>query len=109
MLTSSMDLDGRPIRFEFEQGMSATIDTMGGGDLDATHIANFFNAISKNEQLNSPIADAGISTMLCHLGNIAFDAGESLQIDTSNGTILNSKKAMASWSREYEPGWEPKL
>ncbi|MGI9545689.1 MAG: Gfo/Idh/MocA family oxidoreductase [Flavobacteriaceae bacterium] len=102
-------LDGRPIRFEFEQGVSATIDTMGGGDLDATHIANFFNAISKDERLNSPIADAGISTMLCHLGNLAFDAGEMIRINTNNGLILNSKKAMASWDREYEPGWEPKL
>ncbi len=102
-------LDGRPIRFEFEQGLNATLDTMGGGELDAMHIANFFDAISRNEVLNSPIADAGISTMLCHLGNMAFDAGESLKIDTSNGQVTNSDKAMKNWSRAYEPGWEPKL
>ena len=102
-------LDGRPIRFEFEQGISATLDTMGGGDLDAMHIANFFDAIRKNEALNSPIADAGISTMLCHLGNMAFDAGESLKIDTANGKVINNEKAMKNWSRSYEPGWEPKL
>lgn len=102
-------LDGRPIRFEFEQGVSATLDIMGGGDLDAMHIANFFDAISKNEVLNSPIADAGLSTMLCHLGNMAFDAGESLKIDPSNGQVTNSDKAMKNWSRTYEPGWEPKL
>lgn len=103
-------LDGRPIRFEFEQGVSATIDTMGGGDLDAMHISNFFNAIRKDEKLNAPIADAGISTMLCHLGNMAFDAGQSLQIDPVSGKVLNNQKVMnSSWSREYQPGWEPKL
>ena len=102
-------LDGRPIRFEFEQGVSATIDTMGGGDLDAMHIANFFDAIRKDEALNAPIADAGISTMLCHLGNMAYDAGSTLQVDSSTGRVLNSEKAMKMWSREYQPGWEPKI
>lgn len=103
------DLDGRPIKFEFETGGSATIDTMGAGDLDGMHIANFFNAIRLDEAQNSPIADASITTMLCHLGNMAQDAGETLKIDTSTGKILNNKEAMASWKREYENGWEPKL
>ncbi len=102
-------LDGRPIRFEFEQGVSATLDTMGGGDLDAMHIANFFNAIVSNETLTAPIEDAGISTLLCHLGNMAYDAQETLEIDTNNGRILNNDEAMKSWGREYETGWEPKL
>lgn len=102
-------LDGRPIRFEFEQGVSATLDTMGGGDLDAMHIANFFKAITAEEILNSPIQDAGISTMLCHLGNMAHDAGETLNVDTTTGKILNNENAMGLWAREYEPGWEPKL
>ena len=87
----------------------ATIDTMGGGDLDAMHIANFFNAIRMDEALNAPIADAGLSTLLCHYGNIAHDAGETLKIDQGTGMIKNSKKAMDSWARDYEPGWEPKL
>ncbi len=102
-------LDGSPIRFEFEQGVSATLDTMGGGDLDAMHIANFFNAIVSNETLTAPIEDAGISTLLCHLGNMAYDARETLEIDTNNGRILNNDEAMKSWAREYEAGWEPKL
>ncbi|MEP0132734.1 MAG: Gfo/Idh/MocA family oxidoreductase [Eudoraea sp.] len=103
------DLDGRPIKFEFETGGSATIDTMGAGDLDGMHIANFFNAIRLDEKQNSPIADASITTMLCHLGNMAQDAGETLKVDTKTGKILNNKQAMAAWKREYENGWEPKL
>ena len=103
------DLDGRPIKFEFETGGSATIDTMGAGDLDGMHIANFFNAIRLDEKQNSPIADASITTMLCHLGNMAQDAGETLKVDTKTGKILKNKQAMATWKREYENGWEPKL
>jgi len=73
------------------------------------HIANFFNAIRLDEKQNSHIADASITTMLCHLGNMAQDAGETLKVDTKTGKILNNKKAMAAWKREYENGWEPKL
>ena len=102
-------LDGKPVRFEFEQGTNATLDTMGGGDLDAMHIANFLDAIRKDTTLRAPIADAGISTMLCHLGNLAQDAGETLKIDGQTGRVLNNKKVMDSWGREYEPGWTPKL
>lgn len=102
-------LDGKIIKTELESGSSATIDTMGAGDLDGMHIANFFNAIRKDEAQNSPISDASITTMLCHLGNMAQDAGETLKIDTATGKVLNNEKAMAGWKREYESGWEPKL
>lgn len=102
-------LDGRPIQFEFEQGVSATLDTMGAGDLDVKHVANFLDAIRMDESLRAPIADAGISTMLCHLGNMAFDLGETIEVDQQSGMILNNDKAMELWAREYEPGWEPKI
>ena len=49
------------------------------------------------------------ATMLCHLGNMAQDARETLKIDPSSGKILNNEKAMKSWKREYAQGWEPVL
>ena len=70
---------------------------------------NFVNAIIKGEKQNSPIADASISTQLCHLGNIAQDLKESLIIDPKTGRVLNNKQAQKMWKREYEKGWEPKL
>lgn len=104
------DLGGNPIKFEFEQmQQSNSTNTMGMGGLDVDHIGNFFNAIRKDELLNSDINDASISTMICHLGNMAQDAGHMLEIDTATGKVLNSDKAMQSWKREYEKGWEPKL
>ena len=102
-------LDGQPIKFEFEKASSATTDTRGEGILDLSHVGNFFDGIRKNASLNADIKDASISTMLCHLGNIAQDVGETITIDTDSGKIIGNEKAMKNWKREYENGWEPKI
>lgn len=102
-------LDGQPIKFEFEKASSATTDTRGEGLLDLSHVGNFFDGIRKNASLNADIQDASISTMLCHLGNIAQDVGETIRIDTSSGKIIGNEDAMKNWKREYEKGWEPRL
>ena len=103
------DLGGNPIKFEFEKSLSATTNTQGIGGLDVDHVKNFFNAIRTDSSLNSDINDASVSTMLCHLGNFAQDAGHELQIDTKTGKVLNDDAIMKKWKREYENGWEPKL
>ncbi len=102
-------LDGQPIKFEFEKASSATTDTRGEGLLDLSHVGNFFDGIRKNASLNADIQDASISTMLCHLGNIAQDVGETIRIDTSSGKVIGNEDAMKNWKREYEKGWEPRL
>ena len=102
-------LDGQPIKFEFEKASSATTDTRGEGLLDLSHVGNFFDGIRKNASLNADIQDASISTMLCHLGNIAQDVGETIRIDTSSGKVLGNEDAMKNWKRDYEKGWEPRL
>ncbi len=103
------DLQGNPIKFEFEKSASATTNTRGEGGLDVNHVANFFDAIRKDATLQAEIKDASISTMLCHLGNMAQDAGETLKVDTTTGKVLNNENAMKAWKREYAKGWEPKL
>ncbi len=103
------DLNGNPIAFDFEKSTSATTNTRGEGGLDVNHVGNFFDAIRKDISLRSDIRDASISTMLCHLGNMAQDANETLKVDRKTGKVLNNEKAMKNWKREYEPGWEPKL
>ncbi len=102
-------LDGHPIKFEFEQSTSATTNVRGEGSLDVSHVGNFFDAIREDKSLRSDIKDASISTMLCHLGNMAQDVGATLKIDTVTGKVLNNDNAMKNWKREYQEGWEPKL
>lgn len=103
------DLQGNLLKEEKEGGASETTNTRGEGQLDVNHVSNFFNAIRQDESLHSDIQDASITTMLCHLGNMAQDAGETLKIDNATGKILNNKKVMEHWKRDYAPGWEPKL
>lgn len=103
------DLQGNLMKSEFENVVSATTDTLGQGQLDVNHISNFFNAIRYEKSLHAEIKDASISTMLCHLGNMAQDAGETLRIDQNTGKVLKHKKAMKAWKREYATDWEPRL
>ncbi|MCU4165462.1 Gfo/Idh/MocA family protein [Carboxylicivirga caseinilyticus] len=106
------DLGGREIKTVNEQHKGTsnnTADLSGFDGLTVKHIQNFANAIRTNEQLKSPIASAGISTQLCHLGNIAQEVGESLKIDPATGKVVGNKAAAKLWKREYEKGWEPKI
>ena len=73
------------------------------------HVANFFDAIRTGATLKAPIDDASISTHLCHLGNLAQDAGHTLEIDPETGKVTNDRGALKQWGREYEKGWEPKV
>ena len=74
--------------------------------LDALHIQNFFDAISKGDKLHSDISSGHKSIVLLQLGNIAQRVGHSLDINPENGHILQDKVAGKLWSREYEKGWE---
>jgi hypothetical protein len=85
----------------------ATLDTRGGGNLTDRHIANFFDAIRNQADLNSPIDEGHKSVLMCHLGNIAQETGRTLYVDQGNGRIVGDPQAMKLWRREYEPGWEP--
>jgi len=106
------DLKGKKIKEEKEgnQGSSNdTSDTRGFDGLTVNHMKNFMDAIRINAKQNSPIADAAISTQLCHLGNIAQDLKESLKVDPNTGRVIDNKAAQQLWKREYAKGWEPKL
>ncbi len=108
----------------YGEGGSLSIDGNGGKVFDAKgkeiakntgeagekgHIANFFNAIRNGSKLNSEIAEGVKSTLLCHLGNIAFRTRSVLDIDPKTGQILHNKEAQKLWKREYRKGWEPKV
>jgi predicted dehydrogenase len=83
--------------------------TSPGEELDAIHVRNFLENVRYNRK---PFADAlngHKSTLWMQLGNIAQRVGHTLNIDPSNGHILEDKEAMKLWGREYENGWEPTL
>ena len=65
--------------------------------------------IRGSAKLNSEIEEGHKSTLLCHLGNIAYRAGRVLRCDAKTGAIQADKEASALWTRKYEKGWEPKV
>lgn len=77
--------------------------------LDALHIQNFFDGITKGTPLHADILSGHKSTLLVQLGNVALRSNERLAIDSSNGHIQNQIVADKYWSRTYENGWEMKL
>lgn len=96
---------------EVKEGKDASAGSvLGPGDqLDAYHLANFLDSVRENKAPNGDIAEGHKSVLLCHLVNIAWKTGRTLNCDTSNGKILNDAEAMKLWQRDYESGWTPKV
>ncbi len=87
------------------QGQEIAAETADGGDQG--HMGNFFDCIRSGEKPNSEIAIGQTSTLMCHLGNIAYRTGSMVHVDPKKRSILNNPAAEALWAREYRPGWEP--
>jgi predicted dehydrogenase len=79
-----------------------------GGDTKI-HLQNWLDAIRGGAKLNAEIEEGFKSTMLCHLGNIAVRTGKTLTVDPATRKPAPDKEVEALWSREYRPGWEPKV
>jgi predicted dehydrogenase len=76
---------------------------------DSVHFANFLDGIREGKGLRSEIEEGQKSTILCHLGNIAWRAGRTINYDPKTRKIVGDDTAVALASRSYRPGWEPKV
>jgi predicted dehydrogenase len=86
-----------------------TIAEIKGEWNDTAHFANFLESIRENQKLNAEIEEGYKSTLLCHLGNIAYRTGHTINFDPVKRQIIGDHAAKKYWSREYRPGWEPKV
>ncbi|MHB1308333.1 MAG: Gfo/Idh/MocA family protein [Limisphaerales bacterium] len=80
----------------------------GPGD-DRPHLQNFVDCIRNGQAPNAGLAEGHRSTLLCHLGNIAWRTGRTLECDPRTGRIVGDKDASRLWGRKYRKGWEPKV
>ncbi len=102
------DLKGKVIRDVRSRFVADPMNrTNPSQQLDALHIRDFFDGIRKGTPVRGGVEDGYKSTLLCQLGNIAYRTGAALQIDPANGKILNNKKAMKLWKKDYHRGFEP--
>ncbi|HEX4121970.1 MAG TPA: Gfo/Idh/MocA family oxidoreductase [Verrucomicrobiae bacterium] len=81
----------------------------GNLDTDAVHFSNFLDAIRDGRPLRSEIEDGQKSTLLCHLGNIAWRTGQTINFDPNTRKIEGNDDALALWKRSYRPGWQPRV
>ncbi len=73
------------------------------------HLADFLAAIREGRKPNADVAEAHKSTLLCHLGNIAFRTNSVLTLDPGNGHLQGNLAAEALWTKEYREGWVPEV
>ncbi len=92
--------------YDTEDKLAATVPGPGS---DAPHLQNFLDAIRAGKAPAAGAEDGHKGALLCHLGNIAWRTGRTLDCDPATGRIHNDDGAARLWSREYRPGWEPGL
>jgi predicted dehydrogenase len=76
---------------------------------DSAHFSNFLDGIREGAKLRSEIEEGQKSTVLCHLGNIAWRTGHTVNFDSKTREVLGDEAAEALVTRTYRPGWEPKV
>ncbi len=103
--TMTQDGNGYKV-FDPKGKQLADVNGPGG---DKVHMGNFLDAVRGNAKPNSEIAVGQTSTLLCHLGNIAYRTGRELHFDPKTRKIIGDKDAEKFWTREYRKGWEPKV
>ncbi len=75
---------------------------------NGTHLQNFVDAIRDGKKLNAEIEEGHKSTLLCHVGNIAWRTGQTIDYAPQGG-IVGDDRATKLWRREYRTGWEPRI
>jgi len=103
----SMEIDGSGAYRQYDRGDKLVEEGKSTSQGQAEHLQNFVDAIRTNNpsRLNQPILEGHRSTLLCHLGNIAYRTGRTLNADPTNGHIVQDAEQQALWQRDYNPEW----
>jgi predicted dehydrogenase len=92
-----------------EPGPTLTADDGGKGDAAGqAHVENFIEAVCsrKSEDLRAPLEGGHLSTALCHLGNISYRVGRSVEFDGKRERFVSDAEADKLLSRVYRKPYE---
>ena len=102
----TLHIHGSPsYQFFDKQGKPTESGKSDGGEGD--HIRNFLTCLRNGETPNMDVETGQKSTLLCHLGNIAYRTGRTIHFDPETRKIIGDEEATKLWTREYRPGFEP--
>jgi predicted dehydrogenase len=73
------------------------------GENDRPHFHNFFDAVRARDRriLTADVLEGHLSTAMCHLANIAYRVGRSLEFDSEREDFLGDPEADRLLSRVY--------
>jgi len=101
------------IFYDLKNKVMREIDGKQTGGLfqfDSIHFANFIDAITDGKPLKADIEEGQKSALICHLGNIAWRSGKTVEFDPNSRKLLNKEfEVKKFWGRTYRKGWEPKV
>jgi len=80
-------------------------ESTGGGPDLAAHHRNFLDCIRTGARPNADIEINHLSTVLCHLGNIATRTGRVLNFNPAEEQIVGDVEAARLLAREYREHW----
>ncbi len=104
----SLVIDGPSYKVYDSGGKLLATQTKGFEGHDP-HLKNFLECVRSGARPAADIEEGHKSTLLCHLGNIAYRTAHVLDVDPHSGRIQNDAAASALWTREYRNGWEPRV
>jgi predicted dehydrogenase len=103
----TLAIDGDGYAIQDLEGKELSRNKAEGGT--GIHLQNFLRAVRGDEPPHAEIEEGHKSTLLCHLGNIAYRLGRTVRTDPATGRLAGDAEAGRLWSREYRPGWEPRV
>jgi predicted dehydrogenase len=75
------------------------------GELLGPHVRDFIACIKSRNQPACDLETGIVSGALCHLGNLAFRVGRTLQVDPATGDVLRDPSARSLAECAYRSPW----
>ena len=99
-----IDRDGYRVFYRDQKGPSSQRKWVDQG----RHYQNFIDCVKsrKHEDLIADIEEGHYSSLLCHLGNIAYFTGRRLEFDPRSETFPSDTQANELLHRQYREGFE---
>lgn len=80
-----------------------------GKSWDRIHFEDFFDAIRQGRKPLADIGEGQKAALLCHLGNIAYRTGRTLNLQAGWFDLVPDREMTPLWGREYAKDWEPRV